>query len=201
MTHSALKENKVVLTSLRAACLFHKHAGETFLMSRLSPQGICAHAFHAGYPYYLSLMYDGLKDRARSGVAFRCKGCDCSAVWLVRALPNGFTPLLKLVACLLRILGRGFDVPDRVLEFKLLSLTGECPFGHRLGAEFRSDLFHLFFRKDAFCPQSFYTLYPFLTSDGAAIHTPWDGIEPGAVSCPAYLQQATYSVQSRGNIE
>jgi uncharacterized repeat protein (TIGR04076 family) len=192
---AAVQSKSIVLRSLCNSCLFHRQAGETFPMSSLTPQGMCARAFHTGYPHYLSLMYDGLKAKSRSGVTFRCAGPHCRAIWLVRTIPHWFSPLLKLGQVLARALGRAFDFPDRVMVLRLLSLEGNCPASHKPGAEFRSDLFRVALKKGDFCPQSFYTIYPFLAPEGAGLRTPWnDRGAGGRVVCPANLQQATYAV-------
>jgi uncharacterized repeat protein (TIGR04076 family) len=189
----------VILQSICSSCLFHRKAGEAIPISKLTPQGMCADAFHAGYPFFLSLMYDGLKPQSRAGVCFRCSCSKCQAIWLIRSVPHWFAPLLKLAETVFHALGRSFDFPDRIMLLKLISLEGDCSAGHRVGSEYKSDLASLMVRKGDFCPQSFYTLYPFLASGGGFLKTPWkDPDTKGTVVCPASIQAATYILNSPG---
>lgn len=187
--------SKLRLDSLDKKCLFHRKEGETFDMESLTPEGMCQKAFYTSYPYYLGLMYDAWENVARTGITFKCSGDECSAVWLIRTEPWFFAPIIKIFETILRTLGRHLDFPERAIVMRLLSIEGKCDMNHSVGSEFKSDLPLLLLGKKAFCPQSFYIFYPYLSESGNVFMTPWNNKKMGcSVSCPAIDQSATYKI-------
>lgn len=68
-------ENKYILVKkTKGKCAYNYLMGDKFSLQEIIPEGLCLHAFHAFFPYYLTLKNDGWLDWVRpgDGVSVHC---------------------------------------------------------------------------------------------------------------------------------
>ena len=120
---------------------------KTYLISDLLPQGICLSAFHAIYPYYLTLTNGGWFKWVMpgDGVIVQCPS------------PEGALEM-KVYK----------DISNNEVRVEVLQTRGYCPKEHKKG-----DVFILRPEKFSFCPKALDAIIPYLNLvlNGEAL--PW----------------------------
>lgn len=127
--------------------------------SEFLPQGLCLLAFHAVYPYYLTLANGGWFRwvRPKDGVIVQCPN------------PKGALEM-KVFCC----------NSKKEVRVEVLQARGECPKGHHKG-----DIFVLGPDRFKFCPKALDAFIPYLNLLAKGKKLPWTEKQGRTIlSCP-----------------
>lgn len=140
-------------------CPFFPKSKKIYTGNELFPQNMCAYAFHAAYPYYLTLTNGGWFSwvRPKDGVIVQCPN------------PEGALEM-KIFLC----------DSKKAVRVEVIRARGNCPRGHKKG-----DTFLLGPDTFKFCPKALDTFIPYLNLLAKGKQLPWTDKDGKAIlKCP-----------------
>src|SRR3989338_3150185 len=130
---------KISVASIAGRCKYHRKVGQVYNLDDLAPHGMCLDAFHAAYPYCLSLLY---------GAKFK---------WMKNkksVIAQGPNPKGAVVMEIRRkIISRN----KKEILIKVIEIKGVCRKGLKRGQIFKMNLGDF----PEMCPAAFDILYPY----------------------------------------
>lgn len=153
-----LKNTCVRVADWRRSCRYHRKIGQKLNFKKIVPKNFCIFAYHAIYPYALSLLYDGKRPCKKVEVC--CPASKDSILMEISANPRKLKHLYNLTEKCFRLIGKPQDIIDKTVKIKVFGVKGKCPININKGDEFRFNIID----KLELCPASFNSLLPFILS-------------------------------------
>jgi len=155
-----IPETAVEILRHSPQCRYYQKPGPV-KWQQLVPPGFCLSAYAQGYPYALSLLYDG-KNFAElgkeQGTTLLCPNAAAPISFQVRTRHHLLSWPLNILEKLLRRMGWPRDVIDKLVVFAIVPPPKPCPMNLRAGQKF---FFNIYNRCEV-CPAVFYTVFPFM---------------------------------------
>ncbi len=139
-------------------CFYHWFDNQQYSSRKLSPQGFCQAAYHAVYPYCLTLLYQNDRAKKRS---FRIRCPSTTAGVLMEVSSRKISPPLLAIKKFLektgKFLYRPTSMPNRLVRIKIIEVN-HCPKRYFAGQVFKFNVWN----PSEICPASFAQIYPWL---------------------------------------
>lgn len=180
--HKGLKNTCIKVVGWKRSCRYHKKIGQKIAFEDIVPKNFCIFAYHAIYPYALSLLYDG---RSNKKVVVYCPASKNSILMEIIAYPRKLKSFYNLAEKCLRLIGYPHDIIDKIVKIRVVGIKGKCPRGITKGDEFEFNINN----KSELCPASFSTLLPFIL---AKLVNPKDNT---IIQCPADACKIRYNIK------
>lgn len=192
---SLMQKVRVLAVKTRKGCRYHREDSKTFSFKKLTPDGLCMHAFHAVYASCLELLYAPGADCCEK--IFVCPDIDNAVRFMLITKGHAHikTRLINTIKYFLRSMGVPCDYQLRRIFIKVIGAKRPCPLGHKKGDIFEFNLGE----KDEICPASFESLYPAVYSlhmgqINKNVSCDQDGLTRICIHCPSNEDGAKYDV-------
>jgi len=164
----------VEVASVAGKCKYHRKVGQVYDLALLAPCGMCLDAFHAVYPYALSLLY---------GAKFRWMK-DLDSVIAQCPNPHGSVTM--------EIRRKKINRKKMEILIKILEVKGRCKKGLKKGEVFKMNLGDF----SEICPAGMDALYPYISTLRYGGKIAWakkDGT--CLVQCPDHINAVVYKLK------